>query len=508
MASLIPAAWQGGWQGKEASAAAYDTLILTPSAIIDYPPAGDALTISLLEPLTIDADTLEFILLGKNASAQPAYYKCRLVKSGTLLLLKTYLDSETPVMTADALTTVKGYNVSTDTGTNVKTVTLSRVDRTALGAVIDAANAAKDGVTTSADGGNVFSTEYWVTAAQLSAFNGAISTASAAYGNMTADQDAVDAAVTALQTAITLFSGQKQPGLKALYIGGIYVVNNEPKAAYWKDGVRYELPASGMSGTVGIAFIGNDMYVTGFDDSGPCYWKNGIRYSLSVPAGSGDGNAGDIAVLGNDVYIAGHYYTGSGYQVCYWKNGIRTDMSGSGSSFANGIAVSGTNVYIAGEYSNHACYWLNGTRTNLLDDGGTFSAATAIALSGSDVYIVGHYFNGTNSQPCYWKNGTRYNLVGDFAGSIAVSGSDVYILGAYQSGELYKPCYWKNGTRHGLSVPANGHASAIAFDGGDVYIVGDHDEDGSMNYKAAYWKNGVMTDLPADLLMAEAIVIK
>jgi hypothetical protein len=34
MASLIPAAWQGGWQGKEASAVAYDTLILTPSAIM------------------------------------------------------------------------------------------------------------------------------------------------------------------------------------------------------------------------------------------------------------------------------------------------------------------------------------------------------------------------------------------------------------------------------------------------------------------------------------------
>jgi hypothetical protein len=503
-AILIPAAWQGGWQGKEASAAGYDTLILTPSAIIDYPPAGAALTISLLEPLTVDADTLEFILLGKNSSEQPAYYKCRLIKSGIVLLWKTYLDSETPVMTAGALATVKEYNVGSDAGTNVKTVTLSRVDRTALGAAISAADAAKDGVVVSVDGSDVFLTDYWVTSAQMDAFNGAIAAANAAYGDMTADQAAVNAALTALQGAAAAFTGQKQPGLLRLLIGGIYVLNDEPKAAYWVGGARYELPSSGMPGIRGIAFIGNDMYIAGFDD-GPCYWKNGSRYSLPV-GGSGEGSAQGIAVSGTDVYITGHYYTGSGYQACYWKNGVRTDLNGP-DGFAWGIAVSGTAVYVAGDSDYHACYWLNGTRYGLPDDGGAFSAANAVALSGADVYVAGSYYDGTDVRPCYWKNGIKYNLDGNSAGSVAVSGSDVYILGGYRTGDLYKPCYWKNGTRHSLPIPADGgNTSAIAFNGGDVYILGEYNENDY--HKAVYWKNGFVTGLPADLLMAEAIAIK
>jgi hypothetical protein len=378
-------------------------------------------------------------------------------------------------------------------------------DKNVLGAAIGAAKTAKDGVVVSVNGGGLFSTVYWVTSGQLSAFTGAISAAEAVYDDAGANQEAVDAAVTALQTALGTFNSQKQPGLKVLYIAGIYVQNGSPKAAYWKGAVRYELPSGGMPGIRGFAFVGSDMYIAGFDDSGPCYWKNGIRCSLPIASGGSGGSAQSITVLGSDVYIAGHYYTSG---ACYWKNGVRTDL-GAAFSFAWDIEVSGSDVYIAGDVDNHACYWKNGTKFDLPDGGANFSYAHAAAVSGSDLYITGVYYNGS-IVACYWKNGIKYDLSGNYAAALAVLGGDIYILGAYESGGLYKPCYWKNGARTALSVPgpANGHASAIAFDGGDVYITGDCDEDGSMNYKPWFWKNGVKTELPAELIMAEAVAIK
>jgi hypothetical protein len=86
------------------------------------------------------------------------------------------------------------------------------VNRTTLQTTMGAAAAAKTGVTVSADGSNVAATAWWVTQAQLTALEAAITAAKTAYGNNAADAAAVSGAKTALDTAIALFNAQKKAG--------------------------------------------------------------------------------------------------------------------------------------------------------------------------------------------------------------------------------------------------------------------------------------------------------
>jgi major membrane immunogen (membrane-anchored lipoprotein) len=56
------------------------------------------------------------------------------------------------------------------------------------------------------------------------------------------------------------------------------------KAIYWKNGIKYDL-SNGVNfeNTTGIATIGNDVYISGFDNNFAKYWKNGAAKILSIP---------------------------------------------------------------------------------------------------------------------------------------------------------------------------------------------------------------------------------
>ncbi|GHV95751.1 hypothetical protein AGMMS50293_20710 [Spirochaetia bacterium] len=520
IASKIPATWQGGWQGKENAATAYDTIVINSASIVIYPAAGGTpLIISLLELETINADTVDFIILGKDSAANtnPAYYKCRLEKSGSLLLFRTYNNSEMQVMINNALQMVKEYNVASAPGASVKTITMSSTNRTTLTTAISAAAAAKAGIITSANGSDVESTAWWVTAGELAALNAAISAAQTVYDNAAADQAAVDNAVTILQGAVVTFNGQKKAGLitTSIYITGTYTEGSTQKPAYWKGSTRYNLSINETDPqreVNGMALADNDIYIVG-KNNGACYWKNGVKYNLSVPAGTAiyDSFANDITVSGSDVYIAGYYYNGDHNVACYWKNGVRTDIGSSGYIYA--IAISGGDVYITGtDTAEQPCYWKNGNIFNLSGTG----CPQDIAIVGTDVYVTG--FDGSSLEMVgyYWRNGTRYTLSGSGIGGseIAVSGTNVYIAGAYRSGEFAKACYWLNGIQVVLPATANeSWANRIAIYDSDVYILGSNGgygfgENGPIPPPQCYWKNGVRTDLPAEIENAAAIAVK
>ncbi|HNW30504.1 MAG TPA: hypothetical protein PKN50_18660 [Spirochaetota bacterium] len=175
----------------------------------------------------------------------------------------------------------------------------------------------------------------------------------------------------------------------SVYNGKVYAYGYDEKRdlAYWVQGVKTNIGISFNENTLKGMFIsGGDVYLCGNSNSPnqPFYFKNTTPHYLE-PEGT-NYRAQDIAVVGDDVYVAG-YYIIDAYrnQACYWKNGIRTDIAnpiGSGvSSEARAIAIRDGDVYMAGNFSNDqvpmntACFWKNGVRYNLESEDSNSSAS-------------------------------------------------------------------------------------------------------------------------------------
>ncbi|MBL7696648.1 MAG: hypothetical protein JNK79_00750 [Chitinophagaceae bacterium] len=109
-----------------------------------------------------------------------------------------------------------------------------------------------------------------------------------------------------------------------------------------------------------------------------------------------------------------------------------------------------------------------------------------------DIYIVGR----ENTSVQCWKNGEKlfdnsciiYNTIGT---AVAVKNNDVYISGGIDN----VAAYWKNGviTELGNRL-TNSSANGIYFSGNDMYVTGMEISVPS-NARAGYWKNGVFTKL-------------
>jgi hypothetical protein len=106
---------------------------------------------------------------------------------------------------ATAVTTLN--NAITAFNTAKATVTIA--DKTALGAAITTANAAKNGVEESADGSGLNPGIVWVTPEAMTTFEAAITAAEGVDTNGNATQPQVDSAVTALNAAIAAFNAAK-----------------------------------------------------------------------------------------------------------------------------------------------------------------------------------------------------------------------------------------------------------------------------------------------------------
>lgn len=87
------------------------------------------------------------------------------------------------------------------------------IDTSSIDTALLAAATAKSGIKTSANGTDVFVGTYWVTSAQMSALESAISTANTAKVTVSSKEQA-DTAANTLNTAITTFNNSKQQGSK------------------------------------------------------------------------------------------------------------------------------------------------------------------------------------------------------------------------------------------------------------------------------------------------------
>jgi hypothetical protein len=286
-----------------------------------------------------------------------------------------------------------------------------------------------------------------------------------------------------------------------IYVAG----NNGTNPVLWKNGTANMLSSSVGSANQ-VIVSGNDVYVAGIspesqnlDPGGPSgqyvYWKNGIQNNIGgfefveFPS--------SISVGGNNVY-----YSNSN---C-WINGARITLQGQGSGYVQSTFAVGTDIYFAGSDSvGDAVYWKNG-KLNVVAQGyyptyssGSDPSAFCIYTSGNDVYVGGSSIDNT---AVYWKNGIATTLKSAISGSyvtsvisIFVSGNDVYAsanLIVPTHGGVNAPAYWKNGVVYDLPLngATNGNTSSIFVSGSDVYVAGWTSSAG-----AVYWKNGVETIL-------------
>lgn len=186
--------------------------------------------------------------------------------------------------------------------------------------------------------------------------------------------------------------------------GDVYIAGAEEKAAYWKNG---QLNLLDGDEATSIFVVENDVYVAGFDYSGSAkYWING--FSISLTNGTMDARANGIAVVGKDVYVVGY----EDRLAKYWKNGVAFTLT-SKDGEATGIALQGNDVYIVGyensntQFFSIVKYWKNGVEVVLTDESQS-CIARAITVNNKDVFVAGSDFYNAK----YWKNNQSFDLLG------------------------------------------------------------------------------------------------
>ncbi len=216
----------------------------------------------------------------------------------------------------------------------------------------------------------------------------------------------------------------------------------------------------------------------------------------------------DILVDDNDnVYVCGYDNKVGGGSPVYWKNGQMTTLLGSGGKTTSGKATnmvrSGNDIYIAGYVngglsSDLVCYWKNGTY-NALTYVDYFStgdyARIPLAVNGSDVYMV-TYYRGVYS---LWKNNTKTTIT-EFSniGTIKFNNNKLYITGLFYENQTYKLGYTVDGVKTIITDTQYSQITDIAFKGEDVYF------SGSLDNKAAIWKNTTLLNDPNDFTRQSA----
>lgn len=263
-----------------------------------------------------------------------------------------------------------------------------------------------------------------------------------------------------------------------------------------------------------------DIYLAGYSTPDgkteiATYLKNGEPVLLAQTTS----DIVSLAVIGNNVYAAGHH----NLQGVYWKNGVEVQLDGArhAQRTVHSMAVDHRNgdVYIVGyeriytgaegdntRFIDRARCWKNGQQVPLTTSGySSYAIGVAIDYSTGDIYVMGEDEpTAKNTLPnWYWKNGEPVKIIDDpvpvAPKSIRILNHEIYITGranAYSgdSRESWKydhAAYWcsSKGTVLLGSGGAPAMASSIAVSGKDIYVAGFE------NGLVKYWKNGVPTVL-------------
>lgn len=331
--------------------------------------------------------------------------------------------------------------------------------------------------------------------------------------------------VFAARTAATPSQPEPEPG-RMIYLAGRGGTGLQTTGYVWVNGERSALSVAvpngtGASAANDIAVDGDDVYVAGVTyvtepiiASVAVYWKNGQAHPLTEGQTRAVANA--IAVHDGVVHVVGHEVVNSREVATHWIDGVPHRLaSASVWSDAHAITISDGEVLIAGTINDHdVVLWRDGAATALDSDGLYRPGVGGIVVSDGKVYVSASAFGQVAYHlPVYWEDGVRTNLAPLgllLATDMAVHQGDVYVTGehaGYDPGEATShtayALYWKNSELvHLTTTDANAGAIAIAANG-DVHIAG------SLGGRATLWVNDVPQALPspAGSVIVRAIAI-
>ncbi len=228
-----------------------------------------------------------------------------------------------------------------------------------------------------------------------------------------------------------------------------------------------------------------------------------------------------IAVIGNNVFVAGSFVNAAGIAtadyIARWNgnswSALGTNGGGNGAlnSQVNAMAVIGNDLYVGGTFvdaagiatADYIAKW-NGSTWSSVGSNGSGNGAlnfsvNALDVSGSNLYVGGQFTNAGNVATAdYFArwNGSAWSGVGSLAGNgpvantvwdMEVEGSSLYVVGAFSNvggvDTADVVARWNGSTWSGVGSDGSGHGIlgspfsnvgyAIAVDGSNVYVGGN-----------------------------------
>ncbi|MFV0467611.1 MAG: hypothetical protein ACK5MK_01655, partial [Dysgonomonas sp.] len=214
------------------------------------------------------------------------------------------------------------------------------------------------------------------------------------------------------------------------------------------------------------------------------------------------------------IYIGGYSNETENMGEVIWRNGIplqvyKPGMLSSGyvryADAVYDLDIVNGDVYAVWKMSHkatsayyptaHIYLWKNDQNTPIVENDYNIYPK-AIAKHGADLYFAG-YYTSSSQYPSIWKNGNRTQLPGGTGtvNDLLVSNTDVLAVGYLNIGQQTAAAYWKNGILTNLNQGYNYCANAVAQTGNDIYVVGEGNEINNPR-SALLWKNGTQQILP------------
>lgn len=288
-------------------------------------------------------------------------------------------------------------------------------------------------------------------------------------------------------------------------IPGNPFLQNKIRAVYWKNNEIHPLNESQEivpSLANSIAVFQDHIYIAGEYNGRPCYWVDDQKYFLITDA-AWEGSAKSAVINNGILYIAGVARPTSvgPFSAFLWivksPSEIQQIQLSGPSGYVNKLVMEQNIAYVAGKESNIPCYWTyDGMAVNFFtlgDVNNNTGEIYSLKLFNNIVFGCGYleFAGGGNYYVGYWKNTqffstTMFPADATFKDLAFAPNGVMYFAGRKEINNISKAAIWKVSESEPmiLSDQESG-LSCIFFDNTDCYVAG------SVNYRAAYWKNGV-----------------